>query len=113
MELPKPSRDSVTPDDSRGTSYSLPRSYLYPLSLFLLGAWIGSFLPISDLGYLDLNHGRRIAETGHLSPPVVKLSSEDDKPQTGVLGPQLLYFAHQLGGETGVRALAAFSVATG
>ncbi len=83
---------------------------LYLVAVFLLGGWLGSSIPLTDLGCLDLAHGRSIASTGDLASPSAGLSpsgANKKSPPTAWLGSRLLYLSSQWGGDTGLRMFAA------
>ncbi len=90
--------------------------YLYLVAVSLLGGWLGSGIPLTDLGYLDLAHGRSIASTGNLASPSARLSisgTNERSPPTAWMGSWLLYLSNQWGGEAGLRAFAALLGAGG
>ena len=80
---------------------------LLPIILVLLGGWLGALLPLADGGYLDLAQGRQISVTGRPAPPDTVLSPGIAEKTGGWLGSWLLFQVHRLGGELGLRVLAA------
>ena len=80
---------------------------LLPIILVLLGGWLGALLPLADGGFLDLAQGRQISDTGRPAPPDTVLSPGSAEKTGGWLGSWLLFQIHRLGGELGLRVLAA------
>ena len=80
---------------------------LLPIILVLFGGWLGALLPFADGGYLDLAQGRQISVTGRPAPPDTVLSPGIAEKTGGWLGSWLLFQVHRLGGELGLRVLAA------
>ncbi len=79
----------------------------------LLSGWLGANLPITDLGYLDLAHGRSVSLSGQLELPPVQLDSSSTQPTAAWAGSWLLFQTYELGGETGLRFFAASLSAIG
>jgi hypothetical protein len=97
----------------RGAIISRFLPHLFPALAVVIGGLIGSSLPITDLGYLDLAHGRHIDSAGELRPPSVALVQEEPGAPTAWLGSWLLYQARQIGGETALRFFTALLTAAG
>ena len=81
--------------------------------VLLLGGWLGAHLPITDLGYLDLAQGRSVSVLGQLELPPVQLDSDATQPTAAWAGGWLLFKTYDIGGETGLRFLAASLSAIG
>ena len=88
-------------------------SRIFPLILIVLGAWLGARLPLTDDTYLDLAHGRQIAETGRLALPDTLLLPASPSETGGWLGSFVLFRIHRAGGERGLQLLGAFCLAAG
>jgi tetratricopeptide (TPR) repeat protein len=89
---------------------------LYLVAVSLLAGWLGSGIPLTDLGFSDLAHGRRIASTGDLASPSAGLSpsgANEKGPPTAWMGSWFLYLSYQWGGEVGLRAFASLLGAGG
>ena len=80
---------------------------LLPIILVLLAGWLGALLPLADGGFLDLAQGRQISDTGRPAPPDTVLSPGIAEKTGGWLGSWILFQIHRLGGELGLRVLAA------
>ncbi|MEE9180245.1 MAG: tetratricopeptide repeat protein [Vicinamibacteria bacterium] len=68
---------------------------------------MGALLPLADGGFLDLAQGRQISDTGRPAPPDTVLSPGIAEKTGGWLGSWILFQIHRLGGELGLRVLAA------